>query len=86
MDACPGRLNQVSLNIPRLGVYYGQCSELCGINHAFMPIVIETGLPSDFLLSQVENVTPVLETQPIAKIHPWLAELLARRGQPQLDV
>jgi cytochrome c oxidase subunit 2 len=41
MDACPGRLNQVSLFINRGGIYYGQCSELCGINHAFMPIVIE---------------------------------------------
>jgi len=42
MDACPGRLNQVSLFINRPGVFYGQCSEICGINHAFMPICIET--------------------------------------------
>ena len=41
IDACPGRLNQVSLFIKRCGVFYGQCSELCGINHAFMPIVIQ---------------------------------------------
>jgi cytochrome c oxidase subunit 1 len=41
MDACPGRLNQVGLFIRRQGVYFGQCSELCGINHAFMPIVVE---------------------------------------------
>jgi cytochrome c oxidase subunit 2 len=41
MDACPGRLNQVSLFINYNGFFYGQCSELCGINHAFMPIVIE---------------------------------------------
>ena len=41
MDACPGRLNQVSLFIERDGIYYGQCSELCGVNHAFMPIVVE---------------------------------------------
>ena len=41
MDACPGRLNQVGMFIRRKGVYFGQCSELCGINHAFMPIVIE---------------------------------------------
>ena len=40
-DACPGRLNQVSLFIKREGVFFGQCSELCGINHGFMPIVIE---------------------------------------------
>lgn len=40
MDACPGRLNQIALWIKREGVYYGQCSEICGVNHAFMPIVI----------------------------------------------
>nr|BBF98325.1 cytochrome c oxidase subunit 2 [Goniomonas avonlea] len=40
MDAVPGRLNQVSLFIKRAGVFYGQCSELCGINHGFMPIVV----------------------------------------------
>jgi cytochrome c oxidase subunit 2 len=42
MDACPGRLNQLSLFINRPGLFYGQCSEICGINHAFMPICIET--------------------------------------------
>lgn len=40
-DAVPGRLNQTSLFIKRPGVFYGQCSEICGVNHAFMPIVIE---------------------------------------------
>lgn len=42
MDACPGRLNQVNLFISRAGVFYGQCSELCGINHGFMPIVVRS--------------------------------------------
>jgi cytochrome c oxidase subunit 2 len=41
MDACPGRLNQVSIFIKRESTFYGQCSELCGIQHAFMPIKIE---------------------------------------------
>jgi cytochrome c oxidase subunit 1 len=41
MDAVPGRLNQVSLYINRAGTFYGQCSELCGINHSFMPIVVD---------------------------------------------
>jgi cytochrome c oxidase subunit 2 len=41
-DAVPGRLNQVSLFIDREGIFYGQCSELCGANHGFMPIVIES--------------------------------------------
>jgi len=41
MDAVPGRLNQVSVYIKREGVFYGQCSELCGVNHGFMPIVVK---------------------------------------------
>jgi len=41
VDACPGRLNQTSLFIKRPGVFYGQCSELCGVNHGFMPICVE---------------------------------------------
>lgn len=40
-DAIPGRLNQVPMFIKREGVFHGQCSELCGTNHAFMPIVVE---------------------------------------------
>jgi len=41
VDACPGRLSEASLFIKREGVYYGQCSEICGINHGFMPIVVK---------------------------------------------
>lgn len=40
VDACPGRLNQTSIYIKREGIFYGQCSEICGVNHAFMPIVV----------------------------------------------
>nr|AGA56196.1 cytochrome c oxidase subunit II [Calocaris macandreae] len=40
-DAIPGRLNQVSFMIDRPGLFYGQCSEICGANHSFMPITIE---------------------------------------------
>ncbi len=40
-DAIPGRLNQTSLFIKGEGLYYGQCSEICGINHSFMPIMVE---------------------------------------------
>ena len=41
MDALPGRLNQTSFLANRIGTFYGQCSEICGANHAFMPIVVE---------------------------------------------
>nr|QUE27206.1 cytochrome c oxidase subunit II [Fulvetta cinereiceps] len=40
-DAIPGRLNQTSFLANRPGVFYGQCSEICGANHSFMPIVVE---------------------------------------------
>ena len=40
IDACPGRVHQTSLYISEPGTYYGQCSELCGQNHGFMPIVV----------------------------------------------
>nr|YP_009540829.1 cytochrome c oxidase subunit II [Mongoloniscus sinensis]AYQ93280.1 cytochrome c oxidase subunit 2 [Mongoloniscus sinensis] len=41
VDAIPGRLNQLSFLAERAGVVYGQCSEICGANHSFMPIVLE---------------------------------------------
>ena len=41
IDAVPGRINETWLNIQRPGVYYGQCSELCGVGHGFMPIAIQ---------------------------------------------
>lgn len=41
IDAIPGRLNQVPIYIKREGYFYGQCSELCGVNHGFMPIVVQ---------------------------------------------
>jgi cytochrome c oxidase subunit 2 len=49
IDCVPGRLNQVSLYIKRSGYFYGQCSEICGINHGFMPIQIVAVPSSTFL-------------------------------------
>jgi cytochrome c oxidase subunit 2 len=40
-DACPGRLNQASVFVKREGVFYGQCSEICGVNHGFRPIAVD---------------------------------------------
>ena len=48
VDAIPGRLNQVVLQPNRYGVFYGICSEICGANHAFMPIVVEVVPPVCF--------------------------------------
>lgn len=62
MDACPGRLNQVALWINRRGTYYGQCSEICGINHSFMPIVVQAVDEVDFFqwfLDSSEFLEPI---------------------------
>nr|YP_009350379.1 cytochrome c oxidase subunit II [Nasutitermes graveolus]YP_009350639.1 cytochrome c oxidase subunit II [Nasutitermes longipennis]YP_009351133.1 cytochrome c oxidase subunit II [Tumulitermes pastinator]YP_009351354.1 cytochrome c oxidase subunit II [Nasutitermes exitiosus]ABF73321.1 cytochrome oxidase subunit II [Nasutitermes graveolus]AQP26964.1 cytochrome c oxidase subunit 2 [Nasutitermes graveolus]AQP27526.1 cytochrome c oxidase subunit 2 [Nasutitermes longipennis]AQP28646.1 cytochrome len=48
-DATPGRLNQMSFSINRPGLLYGQCSEICGANHSFMPIVIESVSTNQFI-------------------------------------
>nr|YP_010939908.1 cytochrome c oxidase subunit II [Aularches miliaris]WLG65245.1 cytochrome c oxidase subunit II [Aularches miliaris] len=42
IDATPGRLNQSSFTTTRPGLFFGQCSEICGTNHSFMPIVLES--------------------------------------------
>nr|AML26513.1 cytochrome c oxidase subunit II [Staphylinidae sp. BMNH 1274665] len=42
IDATPGRLNQINFFINRTGIFFGQCSEICGANHSFMPIVLES--------------------------------------------
>ena len=48
LDAVPGRLNETSFTIDRPGLYFGQCSELCGSRHAFMPIAVEAVPPAQF--------------------------------------
>lgn len=60
VDACPGRLSQASLFIKRKGVYYGQCSEICGVNHGFMPIVVKgvkTRVFVSWIFKKLENLT-----------------------------
>nr|AYW52119.1 cytochrome c oxidase subunit 2 [Harpalinae sp. 3 ACP-2013] len=49
IDATPGRLNQTNFFMNRSGLFYGQCSEICGANHSFMPIVIESVPTSTFI-------------------------------------
>lgn len=48
MDGYPGRLNETWMRIEKEGVYYGQCSELCGLNHAFMPIAVQAVSKAEF--------------------------------------
>uniref|UniRef100_Q7J5E0 Cytochrome c oxidase subunit 2 n=4 Tax=Pterourus TaxID=2854840 RepID=Q7J5E0_PAPGL len=49
IDANPGRLNQTNLFINRPGIFFGQCSEICGANHSFMPIMIESVSIKNFI-------------------------------------
>jgi heme/copper-type cytochrome/quinol oxidase subunit 2 len=55
VDACPGRLNSVYVYIKRPGVFHGQCSELCGIKHGFMPIVVH-GVPKNKFNTWVSSI------------------------------
>ena len=63
LDACPGRLNQTSLYIKRPGTFYGQCSEICGVNHGFMPIAVVgldiLGNGSRITANTAESILPI---------------------------
>nr|YP_002907402.1 cytochrome c oxidase subunit II [Diadegma semiclausum]ACF35058.1 cytochrome c oxidase subunit II [Diadegma semiclausum] len=48
-DAIPGRINQLLINLNRPGMFFGQCSEICGLNHSFMPIVLESTSNYNFI-------------------------------------
>nr|QXU76331.1 cytochrome c oxidase subunit II [Choroterpes yixingensis] len=56
VDATPGRLNQTSFLANRPGLYYGQCSEICGANHSFMPIIIET-VPISYFINWISHMS-----------------------------
>nr|YP_010564756.1 cytochrome c oxidase subunit II [Graptomyza semicircularia]UZA61159.1 cytochrome c oxidase subunit II [Graptomyza semicircularia] len=55
VDGTPGRLNQTNFFMNRPGLFYGQCSEICGSNHSFMPIVIES-VPMNFFIKWITNM------------------------------
>lgn len=57
LDGCPGRLNQTFLYIKEEGLFYGQCSEICGVNHAFMPIAIRTISSDEFNLWLAKRIS-----------------------------
>lgn len=60
IDAVPHRINTGLIYLQRTGIFYGQCSEICGVNHGFMPIVVQS-LTIDEFMSRLHNlVNPVL--------------------------
>ena len=52
-DAIPGRINETWFKADRTGTFYGQCSELCGIKHAFMPITVNVVSEDEYNLSLI---------------------------------
>nr|YP_009255455.1 cytochrome c oxidase subunit II [Anopheles laneanus]AND46704.1 cytochrome c oxidase subunit 2 [Anopheles laneanus] len=56
VDATPGRLNQLNFLMNRPGLFFGQCSEICGANHSFMPIVIES-IPMNYFIKWIISMT-----------------------------
>nr|UPX88332.1 cytochrome c oxidase subunit II [Coenosia pumila] len=55
VDGTPGRLNQTNFLMNRPGLFFGQCSEICGANHSFMPIVIES-IPVNYFIKWISNM------------------------------
>lgn len=55
IDATPGRLNQTNFLINRSRLFFGQCSEICGANHSFIPIVIER-IPSSYFINWISSI------------------------------
>lgn len=58
IDATPGRLNQTNFFINRPGLFYGQCSEICGANHSFIPIVIES-VPTNIFINWISKIREI---------------------------
>ena len=63
VDACPGRINEVIIKIRDIGIYYGQCSELCGWYHGFMPIVIQSLNTEDYKVWAVSSFLDIKYTE-----------------------
>jgi heme/copper-type cytochrome/quinol oxidase subunit 2 len=88
VDACPGRLNIITLFIDREGTFYGQCSEICGINHSFMPIVVNAHELN--ALEEAEDICPshgkgLLDQQFRDELYEKLKELEASQELKNLE-
>lgn len=77
-DAIPGFIYEAWANIDKPGIYRGQCAELCGVNHGFMPIVVEAKTDEDFKKWLADNAPG---QQPAAPVQPLTKESLISAGQ-----
>jgi cytochrome c oxidase subunit 2 len=72
IDAVPGRINEISFKVEKEGVYFGQCSELCGARHGFMPIAVEVVSPEKFaaFIKAKGGTMPGAPSRPLASPTP----------------
>ncbi len=82
LDAVPGRINETSFTVEKTGVYYGQCSELCGIKHGFMPIAVEVVSKEDFNTWIKAKGGKLPGEEPAASAAPAAAAAPAPAGAP----
>jgi cytochrome c oxidase subunit 2 len=74
LDAVPGRINEKWLEIDEPGIYYGQCSELCGARHGYMPIAVEAVPMDQFNAWVLSQGGKIAGSQPAAKPAPAPAD------------
>jgi len=83
VDRVPGRLNETIVHLRREGVFYGQCSELCGSGHGFMPIVVEAVSPRSFRMWILGLLQPASDLGPLVKLRVFatsFAESFAKKA------
>lgn len=84
-DAIPGFINENWMEITKPGTYRGQCGELCGVNHAFMPIVVQAVSQSDFNQWVLQHSPTALEAQHQEDIKPLPDNELLSKGKAQYE-
>lgn len=80
-DAIPGFINEAWTNVPEPGIYRGQCAELCGKDHGFMPIVVEVKTPEDYATWLVDAKAKQAATLAAASQSMSMEELMTRGEQ-----
>ena len=81
IDAVPGRLNETWFKADRTGVFYGQCSQLCGVDHAFMPIEVHVVTQAEFDAWVASKATKPVAVPPSRPLPP-AARALAPAASP----
>ena len=79
-DAIPGFINTAWTNVPKTGIYRGACTELCGMNHAFMPVVVRAVEQEEYDAWVAEKIA-FAESERLLKDKVWTKEELIERGQ-----